>query len=94
MVMKIRLRQKQSIANEVADFLVKEGDLLNKVAYRTHPGAPVRYALIEKFFGSYNGLIGFLETFRPDAFPSILEVEASAVDPLDVLSKKTTAGAT
>ena len=51
MPMKIRLRQKQSIANQIADFLKEEGELLNKVTYSAHTGAPVRYALIQKFFG-------------------------------------------
>ena len=90
MPMKIRLRQKQSIANQIADFLKEEGELLNKVTYSAHTGAPVRYALIQKFFGTYEGLLAYLETFRPDAFPS-LEEDARAEDPLESLSKKSTA---
>jgi len=95
MVMKVRLRQKHAIANKVADFLKEEGSVLTKVTYSSHPNAPVRYPIIQKFFKTYGGLLAFLEQYRPDAFPSedSTEDEASSEDPLKALSKNSTIGA-
>ena len=76
---KIRLRRKMRAADEIADFLKAKGKIFDKVEYLSEPHVPVRMEYIREMFGSWGGCLTYLESYRPDAFPTAKVEEASVV---------------
>jgi len=70
-----RARQKHKILDDIGNFMLSKGKLLNQREYAESPEAPLRYPQILNFFGTWNRMVNSLRVHSPEIFAEIQKAE-------------------
>lgn len=70
-----RARQKHKMLDDIGNFMLSKGKLLNQREYADAPGAPLRYSHLLSFFGTWNRMINNLRVQSPDVYAEIQKAE-------------------
>jgi hypothetical protein len=70
-----RARQKHKILDDIGNFMLSKGKLLNQREYTDAQDAPIRYPQILSFFGNWSRMMNSLRVHSPAIYAEIEKAE-------------------
>lgn len=73
--MAVRPRQKHKMLDDIGNFMLSKGKLMDQREYASSEGAPIRYAQILDFFGTWNRMMNNLKLQAPELVAKIEQAQ-------------------